>query len=173
MVVAGPLIWLFNKITPYYNFFPERDGSPIFSIPYNIWYCCGAMLFQGITSNLFIKDRFRSILNNWLNLKIETWIWHLNLNIETWIWKLKLELDLRVTTIIWSRSNANLYQANWTCPKPWAVALWSAFTGFSWSWCWRPILEIWSPSWHSQVIQIRSIPCKTCLITETRSVGDS
>lgn len=45
---AGPLIWFFNKVTPYYQFHPDREGSPIFSIWYNIWYCSGAILFQGI-----------------------------------------------------------------------------------------------------------------------------
>jgi fumarate reductase subunit C len=44
---AGPLIWAFNKITPFYDFYPDRPGSPIFSIWYNIWYCIGALLFQG------------------------------------------------------------------------------------------------------------------------------
>lgn len=44
---AGPLIWLFNKVTPYYRFYPDRPGTPIFSIWYNIWYCIGAILFQG------------------------------------------------------------------------------------------------------------------------------
>lgn len=45
---AGPLIWFFNKITPYYKYYPDREGTPIFSIWYNIWYCVGAILFQGI-----------------------------------------------------------------------------------------------------------------------------
>lgn len=44
---AGPLIWAFNKVTPFYKFHPDREGSPIFSIWYNIWYCIGAILFQG------------------------------------------------------------------------------------------------------------------------------
>jgi len=44
---AGPLLWIFNKISPYYEFYPQREGTPIFDLWYNIWYCIGAMLFQG------------------------------------------------------------------------------------------------------------------------------
>ena len=47
---AGPLIWFFNRITPYYQFYPDRPGSPIFSIWYNIWYCIGALFYQGMAS---------------------------------------------------------------------------------------------------------------------------
>lgn len=53
---AGPLVWLFNKVTPYYHFYPDRPGSPIFSIWYNIWYCIGALLFQGNTTDTFAFD---------------------------------------------------------------------------------------------------------------------
>ena len=44
---AGPLIWIFNNITPYYRFHPDREGSPIFTLYYNVWYCIGALLYQG------------------------------------------------------------------------------------------------------------------------------
>ncbi len=44
---AGPLLWAFNRITPYYYFHPDREGSPIFGFGYCFWYCCGAMFYQG------------------------------------------------------------------------------------------------------------------------------
>jgi hypothetical protein len=47
MLAAGPLLWIFNKVTPYYYFYPDREGSPVFSFWYCLWYCCGAMLYQG------------------------------------------------------------------------------------------------------------------------------
>ena len=46
-LATGPLVWIFNKISPYYEFHPQREGTPIFDLWYNTWYCIGAMLFQG------------------------------------------------------------------------------------------------------------------------------
>jgi len=46
-LAAGPLVWVFNKISPYYEFHPQREGTPIFDLWYNTWYCIGALLFQG------------------------------------------------------------------------------------------------------------------------------
>ena len=57
---AGPLIWLFNNITPYYKFHPDREGSPIFSLYYNVWYCIGALLYQGRPQHFYYEMfRFR------------------------------------------------------------------------------------------------------------------
>jgi hypothetical protein len=46
VAVMGPIMWLINRLSPYYHYYGLRDDQGLFQMGNCVWLCYGAMLQQ-------------------------------------------------------------------------------------------------------------------------------